>query len=299
MPIISVVIPSYNRGHCLKKCLESVLNQTFQDIEVIVVDDASTDETNALIMALSDPRIRYIAHEVNRGGAAARNTGIKAAQGEFVAFLDSDDTWVPQKLEKQLALLNEKGLEYGYVYSWFIRNNPQGEELGRDHFSIDGPALDKLLERNFIGTFSSIMVRRSALLSVDGLDEKMKSCQDWDLFIRLSRITKVCCVEEYLVHYLQNRKDKHRISSNPESIIQGHRRLLEKIGDDLSAIAMHQRVKALSGFMSMFIIAGSMTDAVRIGMTIMSLDLSINNLNLLILGILRVGKRKLTRNMGY
>lgn len=299
MPIISVVIPSYNRGHCLKKCLESVLNQTFQDIEVIVVDDASTDETNALIMALSDPRIRYIAHEVNRGGAAARNTGIKAAQGEFVAFLDSDDTWVPQKLEKQLALLNEKGLEYGYVYSWFIRNNPQGEELGRDHFSIDGPALDKLLERNFIGTFSSIMVRRSALLSVDGLDEKMKSCQDWDLFIRLSRITKVCCVEEYLVHYLQNRKDKHRISSNPESIIQGHRRLLEKIGDDLSAIAMHQRVKALSGFMSMFIIAGSMTDAVRIGMTIMRLDLSINNLNLLILGILRVGKRKLTRNMGY
>ena len=299
MPIISVIIPSFNRGYCIKTCIESVLSQTFEDFEVIVVDDASSDDSFAQIQSISDPRVRYVAHESNRGGAAARNTGIEWAQGEFVTFLDSDDCWMPQKLEKQLQRLLEKGEEYGLVYTWFIRINPAGEELGRDSHSIDGPALDKLLVKNYIGTFSSVMVRKSALEAVGGLDEKMRSCQDWDLFIRLSRITHVCCVEEYLVHYLQNRKDSYRISSNPRSIIQGHKRLLEKISNDLSSIAVHNRVMTLTGFMNMFILAGSMSNAVRIGMKIIRLDFSINSLNLFILGILRVTKRKLTQNMGY
>ena len=299
MPIVSVVIPSFNRAQCIKSCIESVLNQTFRDIEVIVVDDASDDDSLVQIKALSDPRIRCIAHETNRGGAAARNTGIKAAAGELIAFLDSDDFWEPQKLEKQFKLLQEKGEEYGFVYTWFIRNNSAGEELGREHSSIDGPALDKLLVKNYIGTFSSIMVRRSALEAIDGLDEAMRSCQDWDLFIRLSRITQVCCVEEYLVHYLQNRNDRHRISSNPASIIQGHKRLLEKIGNDLASMGIRKRVIMLTGFMNAFILAGSMSNAVRIGMQIMRLDLSVNSLNLLILGILKVTKRKLTQDMGY
>lgn len=299
VPIISVIIPSFNRGHCLKICIESVLKQTFHDFEVIVVDDASTDDSLAHIKTLSDPRIRYLEHDTNRGGAAARNTGIEAAKGEFVAFLDSDDYWAPQKLEMQIKLLREKGEDYGFVYTWFVRNNPAGEELGRDSYSIDGPALDKLLVKNYIGTFSSVMVRKSALMAVDGLDVKMKSCQDWDLFIRLSRITRVCCVEDYLVHYLQNRNDRYRISSNPDSIIQGHKRLLEKISTDLAAMGIRKRVITLTGFMNTFILAGSMSDAVRIGVEILRLDLSFGSLNLFFRGILRVTKRKLTQNLGY
>lgn len=299
MPIISVVIPSFNRGHCLKACIESVLNQTLRDIEVVVVDDASTDDTRDQIAALNDSRIRYIAHRTNRGGAAARNTGISHSEGEFVAFLDSDDYWDATKLEKQLMLLQEKGDQYGFVYSWFIRKNSAGEELGRDSNSIEGYALNELLVKNHIGTFSSVMVRRSVLEAVNGLDEKMKSCQDWDLFIRLSRVTRVCCVEEYLAHYIQNRHDRYRISSNPRSIIQGHERLLEKIHDDLSGLAVHMRVKALVCFMNAFIAAGSISGVVRIGIEIMRLELNVASMNVFVLGLLRLAKRRLTQNMGY
>ena len=108
MQSISVVIPSFNRGYCIKPCIESVLLQSFHDLEVVVVDDASKDDTRHQVMSIDDPRVRYIAHEVNRGGAAARNTGIQASQCELVAFLDSDDRWAPEKLEKQLQILSEK-----------------------------------------------------------------------------------------------------------------------------------------------------------------------------------------------
>ena len=103
-PKVSVIIPTYNRAHLVGRAIRSVLNQTYQDFEIIVVDDGSTDNTEEVVKSFNDPRIRYIRHEKNRGGSAACNTGIRAARGEYIAFQDSDDEWLPEKLEKQMQV---------------------------------------------------------------------------------------------------------------------------------------------------------------------------------------------------
>ena len=103
--LISVVIPTYNRKHLLQKAIASVLNQTYSNFELIVVDDCSTDSTEHFMKSLSDKRIRYIKHEKTKHASASRNTGIQLSKGEFIAFLDDDDRWLPTKLEKQLKLL--------------------------------------------------------------------------------------------------------------------------------------------------------------------------------------------------
>ena len=104
LPKVSVVIPTHDRAHLVGRAIRSVLAQTFQDFEIIVVDDCSVDNTKEVVQSLADSRIRYLRHEINRGGSAARNTGIGAARGEWIAFLDSDDEWLPKKLEKQLEM---------------------------------------------------------------------------------------------------------------------------------------------------------------------------------------------------
>lgn len=298
-PRVSVVIPSYNRGHTIVACLQSVLTQTFQDFEIIVVDDASADDTKARVASVEDPRIQYIAHAQNWGGAAARNTGIRAARGEFIAFLDSDDTWAPEKLAQQLACIESRGPDYGVVYTWFIGRDNEGQEVSRSNHTLDGWAFESLLVANYVGTFSSILVRRSVIEGVGGLDESLRSCQDWDLSIRLSRVTKICCVEDYLVSYLHNGKDKHRISSNPKSLIQGHRRVLEKFEDDYSRLPREKAVQALNGFLMVFSSAGSFPDVFRLGRRIVAAAPDVRGLGLCFSALARTAKRRMTRRFGY
>ncbi len=298
-PLVSVVIPSYNRGHTIAACIDSVLAQTLQDFEIVVVDDASADDTRAQVAAIRDPRLRYIAHERNRGGAAARNTGVQAASGDFIAFLDSDDTWAPRKLELQIACLGERGPEYGVAYTWFIGRDKDGQEVSRSDHSLDGWVSDALLVANYVGTFSSIVVRRDLLERVGGLDEELRSCQDWDLSIRLSRVTKLCCVEDYLVSYLHNGADKHRISSNPRSLIQGHRRMLEKFADDYARLPRDKAARALKGFLDVFASAGSFPDVFRLGCRIVATRRDLRGLGLSCMAMARAAKRRMTRQFGY
>lgn len=299
MPAVSVVIPSFNRGHCIQACVGSILAQSFRDLEVIVVDDASKDDTRARISAMPDPRIRYLRHDTNKGGAAARNTGIHAARAEYVAFLDSDDQWAADKLEKQLRHLEAKGADYGFSYTWFIGRDPEGRELWRMDRSIDGLAVVDLLVENCVGTFSSVLARRSALLAAGGLDEKMRSCQDWDLFVRLNAVTRICCLEEYLVDYLQNSADKHRISANPASIVLGHRRMLRKLEARYPGISAEARAGSLRGFSRAFAAAGAVGDVLHTGTRMLLAAPSAANLAVLVRMLAGSMKRNVTRNLGY
>jgi glycosyltransferase involved in cell wall biosynthesis len=299
MPAVSVVIPSFNRGHCIQACVGSVLAQTLHDLEVIVVDDASRDDTAVQVAALGDPRIRYLRHESNKGGAAARNTGIQAAQAEYVAFLDSDDAWSPEKLEKQLRHLAGKGPAYGFSYTWLIGRDPQGREIWRTNRSIDGLGVVDLLVENCVGTFSSVMARRSVLLAVGGLDEKMRSCQDWDLYVRLNAVTAVCCLEDHLVSYLQNSGDKHRISANPASIVAGHRRMLQKLEARYDGIPAEARAGSLRAFSRAFATAGAVGDVLRTGTRMLQTAPSASNLLVLMRMLAGSMKRNVTRNLGY
>lgn len=264
-PLVSIVIPTYNRGHCITACIDSALAQTMGDIEIIVVDDCSSDDTAERVAAFSDPRVSYLPQPSNRGGAVARNAGIRAARGEFVAFLDSDDLWLPEKLALQINGLRKAGPGYGLSYTWLRCVDDDGQETMRIHPDVEGDCFERMLVSNFIGSFSNLVVRRALLVEEGGLDENFRSCQDWDLLIRLCRKARVHCQRDYLVLYLQSVTDKVRISTNPRSVVQGHRRILAKFRAEYAALPAPVRRRAFEVFMALFANSGSIGDAMTMG----------------------------------
>ncbi|MDX1674680.1 MAG: glycosyltransferase family A protein [Longimicrobiales bacterium] len=196
MTRVSVVLPTRDRADYVERAIASALAQTVADLEVIVVDDASTDETPSVLRALagSEPRVRVLRHEEPRGAPAARNAGIDAAAGAVVAFLDDDCVWHPDKLAKQLGAM---GPGRGVAYcDHAIRHGEEWIVEGEPGAARDGAGA--LLRRNYIGT-PSMVVRCDLLEAVDGFDETLPRLQDWDLVLRLGRKTGFAYVPELLV----------------------------------------------------------------------------------------------------
>jgi glycosyltransferase involved in cell wall biosynthesis len=198
MSKISVIIPTYNRAHLLNRTIQSVLNQTFHDLEIIIVDDASTDGTEELIKNFNDSRILYFRHEKNKGGSATRNTGIKHASGEFVAFLDSDDEWLPEKLEKQMEIFDKAPKTLGVVYTAFRY------EGGKSRITIPkyrGNIFEFILVNNCVGTASTPLIKKECFIKTGIFDEQLPCGQDWDLWIRLAQHYEFDFLREILVRY--------------------------------------------------------------------------------------------------
>lgn len=224
-PLVSVIVPTYNRATLIARALRSVLAQTYQNIEVIVVDDASSDTTTEVVASLQDGRIKYIRHDANRGGAAARNTGISAASGSFIAFQDSDDEWVSDKLEKQVRVLLAAPAKVGVVYCGFWKVTPQE----RSYIPSDVPLkagyiYPALVDGNFIG-MPTVVVRAECLDAVGGFDESLPRLQDWELFIRLSRRFEFSFIDEPLVTAYHT---EGSISTNGAALVKALQILLER-----------------------------------------------------------------------
>jgi glycosyltransferase involved in cell wall biosynthesis len=201
-PKVSVIIPAYNSEAYLSEAIDSVLNQTVVPLDVIVVDDGSADDTPRILEPYRE-RIRVIVQE-NKGPSAARNRGIEAAAGDLIAFLDADDVWLPEKLEKQLACL-EAHPRAGLVHSAVIRGAPGREEtFGSDdpERRIVGNCYHRLFDRCGI-MISSVVVRRECLVRVGGFDEEIRrpTTEDYDLWFRIARHHEIAYVEEPLVRY--------------------------------------------------------------------------------------------------
>ncbi len=184
-PKVSVVIPAYNSEQTICETIESVLNQTFSDFEVIVVNDGSQDDTVAVVKTINDSRVRLIDYP-NAGAAASRNRGAEQARGELLAFLDADDLWTPDKLEAQVAAL-DKNPQASVAYSWtdFIDANSQFLWPGL-HISESGYVLERLLVVNFIENGSNTLIRKEAFRRVGGFDDSFESSEDWELWLRLA-----------------------------------------------------------------------------------------------------------------
>jgi glycosyltransferase involved in cell wall biosynthesis len=205
---VSVVVPSYNAGKTLDETLRSVRSQTHQDLEIIVVDDGSTDDTAAVAQrhADADKRVRLI-RQANGGVAAARNTGWQAASTDIVALIDSDDLWAPDKIEKQLRALALGGPKVGFVYCFFTRIDAEGlmgaEWKPEPHA---GDVLDQILEDNFVGNGSSMLARREIIERCDGFDNSLRAagaqgCDDYLFCCRAAEICHFAVVPEFLVGY--------------------------------------------------------------------------------------------------
>ncbi len=227
--LVSVIIPTHNRARLLPRAARSVLGQSFRELELIVVDDASSDETGQVVAALNDPRVRYIRHDQNLGAPAARNTGIEAARGNYIAFQDSDDEWLPEKLERQMEVF-KSGSGADVVYCRML------VEKARLTVTIPGPriqvvqgdVLSQLLSENFVGT-PTLLVRRECLEKAGGFDTRLPRFQDWELVIRLAAAYRFRLVDETLVNAYESAgnisSDNAAGARAMEIILEKHRRI--------------------------------------------------------------------------
>lgn len=201
--LASVVIPTHNRSHLLTRAVESVLRQTWRNLEVIVVDDASTDDTPELLarLAATDARVKTARFPASQGGAAARNEGLRVSTGMWAAFLDDDDSWEPEKLARQIALLRQTP-DAAAVTCSFTVNTPGG---GRRRVDMpDDLSLDDLLEENYLGGASVCLARREMLREVGGFDARLSSGQDWDLWVKLRLRGRIVNCRHPLVNYYEH-----------------------------------------------------------------------------------------------
>lgn len=224
MPKVSVVIPAYNAMLYLPETLESVRRQTFTDLEVLIIDDGSSDHIVQWFSQVTDPRVKLISQE-NQGVSAARNTGIAHAQGEYVAFLDADDLWEPTKLEKQVLCLEDKPA-VGLVYTWAVLVDEQGNPTGRVIAShVEGDVWKQMLEDDMIRNGSSVMVRRCCFETVGIFDQSLAFAEDRDLWIRIASRYPFAVVKEPLLRY---REHSNSASKNRQKMFQGLRTVIEK-----------------------------------------------------------------------
>lgn len=210
MPKVSVIVTAYNLIKYLPETIDNVLQQTYRDFEVIVVDDGSTDNTAAWVRQVSDPRVRLI-WQSNMGLAGASNTGVENAKGEYITFLDADDLWEPTKLAKQVAIL-DRCPEIGIVYTWVTYMSEEGESTGRIVKSeAEGYIWSQLIEVNQIECGSVAMIRRSCFEKVGLFDKNLKSyVQDWDMWLRLALEYQFKVIREPLVYYRQRNSSGSR-----------------------------------------------------------------------------------------
>lgn len=227
MKKISVVIPTYNRAGSIKGAIESVLVQTYPVYEVIVADDCSQDDTEEIVKSIEDDRVRYYRLPENKGAGGARNFGVSKAKGEYIAFHDSDDAWVPQKLERQMAYYEEHP-ECGLVYSAYEMLLPYDirhvvPDLNRKN-CLEGNIFEPLLLQNTIGAPTVVMPMR-VFEEVGGFDESMRSLEDWDFALKVAQRYSIGFVPEVL---LKVTSSAGGVSSNVGAYYQNRCYMLRK-----------------------------------------------------------------------
>jgi glycosyltransferase involved in cell wall biosynthesis len=238
---VSVIIPTYTRADVLPRAVDTALEQTLSDVEVVVVDDASTDDTAAVMDSYDDPRVTFLQHEENRGASAARNKGIEAAEGDYIALLDSDDEWAPEKLERQVETLEARSDEWVAAYCGTTVVTDESASplvqrltdlLGRQGSSdrVEGGeelVKDVLLQRLHTSAGSTLLVEADVVDRIDGFDESFDRYQDTEFLIRVLKQGKLAYVDEPLL--------RRYPSGGPsaEAVRRANRHLLKTFADDV------------------------------------------------------------------
>lgn len=226
--MVSVIIPAYNRENLIQRAIMSVLNQTYSDLEVIVVDDCSTDLTGEIVQSIPDARLKYFKFSKNQGACAARNFGIKQASGEFIAFQDSDDVWKNNKLEVQLAYMKANKADLAFCQ---VERHDFDEKIEKIYPVLsEGFVPYEILITNSLVSTQTIIGRKAVFEQIT-FDVNMPRMQDFDFIIRAARISNVFFVNQALVDvYLQNNSIT---TYNYKKLIEVHQLLLTKYADSL------------------------------------------------------------------
>ena len=261
MPKVSVVIPAYNAARFIRQTLDSAAAQTFRDFEIIVVDDGSQDETAQIVESFGE-RVRLI-RQPNGGVSKARNVGMEQARGEYVALLDADDLWEKTKLEQQVALLDENE-QIGLCYAATERVDENSSLLGlTEVVDFEDFTAALLLRSNIIsGSCSSVMFRRAIFARTAGFDNRFSTAADWELWLRLSLLTKFAPLPEFLVKY---RILANSMSRNPATVKRDTIGVLDKFFANPDLPAKYQRLKAKSYSNNLLIVSGEFLHNGQIG----------------------------------
>ena len=236
-PKVSVIIPTYNRADLLPRAVNSVLSQTFQDYEIIIVDDCSPDNTQDIISTFSDRRVRSVRHDINLRQSAAINTGISLARGEYVAFLDDDDEWLPNKLRGQIEILDSSEEDVGLVYGWLETvNHSTGRPIGEYLLRIEGNIFEELVALNSPGQPSVLMARTSIAKEVGGFGECLTRFNDTDFILRISQKYKVALIPEVVARaYVSHGHEQmgHDTPQNMSAAVEYMRSHLSRLAAEL------------------------------------------------------------------
>jgi glycosyltransferase involved in cell wall biosynthesis len=234
---VSVVVPAYNAGSFIAETLDSVLAQTYRDFEIIVVNDGSTDDTEQVLAGYGNS-IRVIDQE-NGGSPRARNFGIEQADGDWIAFVDADDLWTPDKLQVQLAGL--EGQRWSHTNSFYVGSN-QGGSVSRSDLTpqYGGQVFDKLIVNNFITT-STVIIEKRLLSTLGGFDESLLLLQDWALWIEIAKTEALHYEPRCLAHYRIHPKARSR---NAQRLLPYHLRLIDSVFDGIPSADPRARLKA-------------------------------------------------------
>jgi len=243
---VTIIIPTYNRASVIGRSIESALKQTYQNFEILIIDDGSTDETLDVVTPfLQNPQVRYLRHEQNRGHQAARNTGIKNARGDYIAFLDSDDTWIPEKIDLQLDAINKKGADRVVLTGMCKVEN--GSKIRFFERQYEGYVYPELLASDGPG-HGCMLVPREWFKQIGFVDENISAFADWDTCISLSKLFEFTTVNKPCVNYYQDdpnslQKNKLAAALHYEYVVEKHQNdMMQFIGRH--GLARHFRIAA-------------------------------------------------------
>ncbi len=221
-PLVSIIIPTYNRGNLISKAIDSILTQTYKNYEIIIVNDGSTDNTKEVIGKYDEDKIKYYQHAQNKGAAAAINTGIKNSNGDFISFQGSDDIWLPKKLEKEMNIFKKSNEKVGIVYSgyWYFRNHKKIYIPSPKIKIKEGDIHFELLKGNFVSGLS--LIRKICFEQVGLFDENLPNMEDWEFYIRISKhfnfkfvdeplAIAYCTLDSESINYIKNLKSSELI----------------------------------------------------------------------------------------
>ena len=243
--MVSVIVPTYNREKTIERAVQSILRQTYGYYEIIIVDDGSTDNTEEVIKGIKDDRIRYIKYKDNQGVSHARNVGIQEAEYDYIAFLDSDDEWLPNKLEYQMHKMTESSDDVGLIFCRMggcHRGSNERYIFPPKEYKteiLEGNIFRLLLMHNIIGT-PTMIVRRKCLEQSGGFKEALRCLEDWELILRIAKDWKIGFVDEVLVEV---HKTEGSVSTNVVGYIIARCYLVSLYRKEMAEIGILQDIQ--------------------------------------------------------
>jgi glycosyltransferase involved in cell wall biosynthesis len=236
--------------------MKSALTQTYTNLEVIIINDFSSDETAQILASVTDARVRVLTNSVCSGAAESRNRGIQSSRGRYIAFLDGDDAWHPDKLERQVAFFRTSRDSCGMVYTGYECVSGYARCSYEKVFAREIKNRNELFVTNCIGVLSSVMVERRVFESVGFFDTTLMSCQDWDLYIRISALFTVKNIPDILCVY-SDQYNRERISCQKKGVLQGQRTLQRTYQNEIARLSAREKGERMHYVARRFILAGA------------------------------------------